>query len=93
MRHGGQLPKKGLDKMSNPSNSHDREDCSAGFQPGDEGGPGRGNKVRGQNDLTVKPNETAKQVGEQVGKSEKTVRRGSSQGIQAEKLCVLKMST
>jgi hypothetical protein len=31
----------------------------AGFQPGDEwegiAGPGRGNKVRGQNDLTVKP--------------------------------------
>jgi hypothetical protein len=81
MRHGGQLPKKGLDKMSNPSNSHDREDCSAGFQPGDEGGPGRGNKVVVKMTTQLKTAQTAKKVGEQVGKSEKTVRRGSSQGI------------
>jgi hypothetical protein len=48
----------------------------AGFKAGDEweGNPG-GKAVRGQNDLTAKPNETAKKVGEQVGKSEKTVRR------------------
>jgi N6-adenosine-specific RNA methylase IME4 len=30
-RHGGQLPKKGLDKMSNPSNSHDRIADEAGI--------------------------------------------------------------
>jgi hypothetical protein len=51
----------------------------AGFKAGDEwegiAGPGRGNKVRGQNDPVVKSHETAKKVAEQVGKSEKTVRR------------------
>ena len=47
----------------------------AGFQPGDEGGPGRGNKTGGQNDPVFKSHETAKKVAERVGKSEKTVRR------------------
>ena len=46
-----------------------------GFQAGDEGGPGRGNKTGGQNDRAFKKSETAKKVGEQFGKSEKTVRR------------------
>jgi hypothetical protein len=49
------------DKMSSLK-TYDREDCSAGFEPGDEGGPGRGNKVRGQNDHAVKTAQTAKQV-------------------------------
>ena len=43
----------------------------AGFEPGESGNPS-GLKQRGQNDLTAKPNETAKKVGEQVGKSAKT---------------------
>jgi hypothetical protein len=40
---------------------------SEGFQPGDEwegsAGPGRGNKVRAQNEHVVKSHETAKQAG------------------------------
>jgi hypothetical protein len=47
----------------------------AGFQAGDEGGPGRGNKTGGQNDHAFKTAQTAKKVAERVGKSEKTVRR------------------
>jgi hypothetical protein len=53
----------------------------AGFQEGNPGYEMRDN-AQGQNDLAHKSNETAKKVAEQVGKSEKTVRRGSSQGIQ-----------
>jgi hypothetical protein len=59
---------------------------SEGFQPGDEweGNPG-GKAVRAQNEHVVKSHETAKKVGEQFGKSQATVRRGSSQGIQVMK--------
>lgn len=49
----------------------------ARFEPGSEGGPGRGNKTRGQNDHAFKTAQTAKKVGEQVGVSEKTVRRAA----------------
>ena len=45
---------------------------SEGFKPGDEGGPGRGNKTGAQNEPVFKSHETAKKVGEQVGKSENT---------------------
>jgi hypothetical protein len=41
--------------------------------------------VRAQNEPVVKSHETAKKVGEQFGKSQATVRRGSSQGIQVMK--------
>jgi hypothetical protein len=52
----------------------------AGFQAGDEWegnkeGVNQHNRIRGQNDHAAKTAQTAKQVGEQVGKSEKTVRR------------------
>ena len=68
---------------------------SEGFEPGESGNPS-GVKQRAQNEPVAKSHETAKKVGEQVGKSEKTVRRGSSQGIQVMKceiMHVVKMTT
>jgi hypothetical protein len=66
-----------------------REKKKAGFEPGKSGNPS-GDKQRGQNDRAAKKSETAKKIAEQVGKSEKTVRRYTNEVGAIEKAGKLK---